>query len=143
MNYLHGTDVLVGFEALADHYIVIRVNHVDANKLKEHLTAPPKPVDPVEQQKEMSQKKLIASLLPAASGIVNGVPKLVLNVALPYVHKVIKDYGVDATITSASVPPQQGGRSRSEFLPGAAAGAVLGTGLFWGGRVLYHKFKAK
>lgn len=138
MNYLHGTDVIVGFDALASHYIVIRVNHVDVDKLKAAILAPPESAEA-----SAAQMKRIASVLPLASGVVNGLPKLMLDVGLPFAQRAIKAYGIDATIMATNVPPSQGGRSKSEFLPGVVAGAIVGTGLFCGGRALYNKFKSK
>lgn len=124
--YTLGTDALVGAASdsgLKNQYIVIRVNKIDPKKLGEAMDAPPPP--------EGAGKKLTKAVLPLMPTVLNNIPKFVLDMSLPVAAKVATDYGIDATVYATNVPPAQGGRDKSEFVPGVVAGAV-GAGVFIG-----------
>lgn len=137
--YLHGTAILgsdlIGADGLQNQYVLLRVKNIDKNalqrKIKELPGAPPSP----------SEQALMASLAGTAVSVVDRIPKAVLDLAVPFLIKMLKDdYGIDAQITVSEVPQNMKVRERSEFFPGAAVGAVVGallTSLVWSGKNLF------
>jgi hypothetical protein len=125
--YTLGTDVLVGAAddtGLKNQYIVIRVNKIDPKKLGQAMDAPSPP-------EGGAGKKLTKAVLPLMPTVLNNIPKFVLDMALPVAAKTATDYGIDATVFATNVPPAQGGRDKSEFVPGVVTGA-LGAGVVIG-----------
>lgn len=138
-EYLHGTAILggdlIGADGLQNQYIVLHVRNIDKaalqRKLKEPRGAPPSP----------SRQALAVSLTGTTVNMIDRVPKAILDLAMPFLVKLLKDdYGIDAQITAAEVPPKLKVRELSEFFPGAVVGAVAGallTALVLGGKNLF------
>jgi hypothetical protein len=99
---------------LADQIIVVRVNRVDAEKLKGFIGV----------------KGVAAAGLGVALSVVDSQPKFALDIGLPVAKSFLREnLGIDAEITPANVAPAA--RGKSEFLPGVVAGAGL-TALVFG-----------
>jgi hypothetical protein len=106
-----GFDVLGAEDALANQYIVVRIKHIDQQKLAAKIGG--------------SSGQLASSALT----IVNTAPKAILDAAVPIGLSKAKDYGIDAEVTVSDVPPKMKARAFSEFWPGVIAGTVLGASL--------------
>lgn len=114
--YLHGA--VIGADAvrgtgLSNQYIVLRIDHVDGPTLQKKLAS--------------MNESTIASLAPAMVSVVDTIPKAVVDIALPFAKKELKNFGVTASIVAANVPPVQGGRDKSELFPGIAIGATAAS----------------
>ncbi len=136
--YLHGTAVLgsdlIGADGLQNQYILLHVKNIDKAALQNKLKQPPgEPPTP-------SKQALVASLAGTSVSVIDRVPKAIIDLALPFLTKVLKDdYGIDAQITASDVPQKMKVRELSEFFPGAAVGVVIGAllaSLAWGGKTL-------
>lgn len=136
--YLYGTAVLgsdvIGADGLQNQYILLRIKNIDKNALQRKLKEPPgEPASP-------AKRDLVASLAGTTLDIVDRVPKTVLDLAVPFLVKMLKsDYGIDAQINVSDVPVSMKIRERSEFFPGAVVGAVAGVllvGFVLGGKKL-------
>lgn len=123
-----GASAIGSGDGLRSQYIVVKVDHVDADKLKKKIA-------------DMGQSGAIAPLVVLAT---DNAPKAVLDVGLPIAAKQLEDFGVYASITAQDVPPPPGKpRSSSEFFPGAVVGICASTVVFgvgWGAwKALFSK----
>lgn len=100
-------------DGLQSQLIVLRVLHIDADKLK----------------KAIGVEGMKAAGLNVALSVVDSQPKMALDVALPLAKNFLKDnYGVDAEITTSNAPPPA--RSKSEFFGGLVFGVGASTVVF-------------
>lgn len=111
---------------LKNQYIVLQVQDINGDVLKRKLSS-------------MGQSSFIA---PLAMMAMDNIPKEVVDIALPIAQAKLLDFGVTAKVYATDVPPAQGGRKKSEFLPGFVVGgslvAVVAT-VGWGAWVLLFR----
>jgi hypothetical protein len=110
---MEGLDLL-GAEvtSLSHSFITLRVKSIDTEKLKNKLGG--------------STGSIASNAMP----LLNSAPKAVLDMAMPFVVKTAKGYGVDLETVVSDVPPSKGGRPLSEFFPGVVVGMGLGVASF-------------
>ena len=107
-----GLDMLgASGDGLKSLYLNVHVEHIDPVQFK---------------------KKLVELDAPSPSAIVSAVvmatdsaPQFVIDTAIPMAEKELEKFGIKATIVASPVPPEKGGKLKSEFVPGAVVGATV------------------
>lgn len=96
-------------EGLKSQYLVLHIQSINEPLLKAKLAS-------------MNVSPAIAPLIMTAT---DNAPKFVIDMGLPFAVKELEKYGVKATLTATDVPPEKGGRKKSEFIPGFVVGSGL------------------
>lgn len=100
-------------DGLGTQYIVLRVKHVDVDKLKGAVGG--------------TTGTALAMALP----LIDLKPDAALRTALPFVvKKASADYGVDLEWQVANAPPVKGVSPPTKFVPGVVVGSLL-AGAGW------------
>lgn len=117
-------DIMGAGENLASQAIVVRIRSVDVEKLRKALDVGAAGV----------------ALAPAVA-IVDKMPKLAIDMALPVLREELRKMGIEAEVWGAEAPPPP--RAASEALPAAAVGAAAGAGLALVGRWVYTRLRKR
>lgn len=110
-----GLDVMGAGEGIASQAVVLRVRSIDVAKLK----------------KKAGLGGAESAGLAAGLAAADRFPRLAVDTALPYVRKLLSDYGVDAEVhaTDAPPPPRPPSETRAAFLLGFAL-PFVGYGVY-------------
>ncbi len=109
---MDGLDLLGAGDALAGQYITVNVKNIDRDKLRAKLKS------------KVGNAK--AQMAYSALSIVDAGPKAALDVAIPFIVTLGKQYGIDADVVVSNAPKPR--RAFSEFWPGLLVGLGIGGG---------------
>lgn len=109
---MDGLDLLGAVSTgLSKQFITLQIKSIDTETLKNKLGG--------------NTGAIASSAMP----LVDTAPKAALDMAMPFIVKTAKGYGIDLGTTVTNTAPSKG-RSYSEFFPGLAFGVVIGAASF-------------